>query len=764
MWQLARTLQTHDPTQAATMHELLRTTVYKLLTVSAVGWLLGALFFTTSWSGPQILGLMAGLLLLGLLFGLAYRLLAHAYLATLGIWLVSMVGALLLGSWLLQEPAFLLLSSILPLVAVMTVSGWGGLLTAVGVGMGLWAAANGLFGPPLPVKLALLIGVATAFNGFLGWAARSELLTVAQWAMTSFATARKNLEDAREQQLELAQSRADLLQANQELTRLSTRLKALERIAEEARQAKTEFVANVSHELRTPLNMIIGFADVISRSPQVYGGRLPGPLLTDIAAIRRNAEHLATLVNDVLDLSQVEAGRMALSRSRVDLHPLVAEAMTVVQGFFTARGLYLHHEIVTTPPGAPLPPVYCDGTRIRQVLINLLGNAGRFTEQGGVLLRCVLEKQAVVVSVADTGPGIAPADQQRIFEPFQQADVSTRRQHGGSGLGLTISKQFIEMHGGRMWLESTLGQGTTIYFSLPIDQSAFALERNPLAAGDSDQRPLRAINPDDPMGYRVRTRRSLAPVPTLTERFVVVDPEGALPRLLERHLPTAEIEACVDVTAGLTAVQRSPAQAMVINASPLAAFPPDALPNLPFGTPVITCWLPGEQEAARRLGVIEYLIKPLTRDQLLAVLTRLGSTIKTVLVVDDEEDELHLFARMLESDGQHYTILQVTNGRRALEMLRSRRPDVLLLDLMMPGMTGFQVLAEKAHDPAIAAIPVIVISSLDPTGDPLAGNTLTVTQSAGLSQRNLIACIQAVGQILAPTTVEAALENDKMTG
>lgn len=759
MWQLARTLQTHDPTQAATMHELLRTTVYKLLTVSAVGWLLGALFFTTSWSGPQILGLMAGLLLLGLLFGLAYRLLARAYLATLGIWLASMVGALLLGSWLLQDPAILLLSSILPLVAVMTVSGWGGLLTAVGVGSGLWAATTGMFGPPLPVKLALLIGVAAAFNGFLAWAARSELLTVAQWAMTSFATARKNLEEAREQQLELAQSRADLLQANQELTRLSNRLKALERIAEEARQAKTEFVANVSHELRTPLNMIIGFADVIARSPQVYGGRLPGPLLTDIAAIRRNADHLATLVNDVLDLSQVEAGRMALSRSRVDLPPLVTEAMTVVQGFFAARGLYLHHEIVTTPPGTPLPPVYCDGTRIRQVLINLLGNAGRFTEQGGVILRCTLEKQAIVISVADTGPGIALADQERIFEPFQQADVSTRRQHGGSGLGLTISKQFIEMHGGRMWLESTVGQGTTIYFSLPLDQSAFTL-----AAGRSDQRLLRAINPDDPMGYRVRTHRSLAPVPTLTERFVVVDPEGALPRLLERHLPTAAIEACSDVAAGLTAVQRSPAQAMVINASPLAAFPQDALPNLPFGTPVITCWLSGEQAAARRLGVIEYLIKPLTRDQLLAALARLGSTIKTVLVVDDEEDELHLFARMLESDGQRYTILQVTNGRRALEMLRSRRPDVLLLDLMMPGMTGFQVLAEKAHDPAIAAIPVIVISSLDPTGDPLAGNTLTITQGAGLSQRNLSACIQAVGQILAPTTVEPALGNDKMTG
>ncbi len=752
MWQLAQTLQKHDVTQAATMHELLRATVRKLLTVSTVGWLSGALFFTTGWTGAQMIGLMVGILLLGLLFGLAYRLLAHAYLAALGLWWVGMVLALLLGSWLLQDPNLLLLSSVFPLVAVMTMSGGAGVVAAIGVAGILWGATTGVGGVPLPVNTALLIGVAALFNGFLAWAARSELLTVAQWSLSSFEMARKNLDAAREQQLELAQSRADLIQANQELTRLSNRLKALERIAEEARQAKTEFVANVSHELRTPLNLIIGFADVIALSPQLYGGRLPGPLLTDIAAIRRNAEHLSTLVNDVLDLSQVEAGRMALRRSHLALQPLVHEALAVVKGLFDARGLYLQSEFVTQQAATTWPLIYGDETRIRQVMINLLGNAGRFTEQGGVLLRCQLAKNEVIISVADTGSGIAPTDQQRIFEPFQQADVSTRRQSGGSGLGLTISKQFVEMHGGRMWLESTVGVGTTIYFTLPVDQAPL-LESNQQDDGRSGQNILRAINPDDPMGFRLRTRPSLAPMPTLTERFVVVDAEATLPRLLERYLPDAEIEPCVDLAAALAAVQRSPAQAVVINRSPLTALPKEALRTLPFGTPVISCWLPGEQEAARRLGVVEYLIKPLTRDQLLAALARLGAPLKTVLIVDDEEDELHLFARMLESDGQGYAILQVTNGRRALEMLRSRRPDLLLLDLMMPGMSGFQVLEEKAGDPTIAAIPVIVISSLDPTGDPLVGDTLTVTQGAGLSQRSLIACVQAIGNILAPSSV-----------
>jgi signal transduction histidine kinase len=348
------------------------------------------------------------------------------------------------------------------------------------------------------VSGAWLIFATGVFNGFLGWAARSELVAAAQWSLASFEIARRDLSSVREWQLELAQSRADLIHANQELTRLYLRLKTLERIAEEARQAKAEFVANVSHELRTPLNMIIGFADVISQSPQVYGRRLPPSLMTDIAAIRRNADHLAALVNDVLDLSQVEAGRMALSRDWVALAPMLDEAVAVVQALFKARGLYLELEIRLDATTTQLPLVFCDVTRIRQVIINLLGNAGRFTDVGGVLLRCGVGDDEAVISVADTGPGIAEEDQQRIFEPFQQADVSTRRRHGGSGLGLTISKQFVEMHGGRMWLESQLGVGTTIYFSLPLDQPT------PPLPIDGNYRVRRGISPDDEVGYHLR--------------------------------------------------------------------------------------------------------------------------------------------------------------------------------------------------------------------------------------------------------------------
>ncbi len=336
MWQFVRNLAQREMVYAATMQDLLRATARNLLIVSALGWLSCALLFTGNWSGDRILALMGSILLVGLIFLLANWLLQRDYLLALLCWFVGMVVAIITGSWLLQNPDLLLLSSVLPLIAVITVGGWAGLITQLLVVLLLWLATQVPMLNPLPMHQALVMMVVSAFNGLLGWAARSELLTVAAWSIASSTAAHKSLNAVRDQRLELEQSREDLIQANRELTRLSNRLKALERIAEEARQAKTEFVANVSHELRTPLNMIIGFADVISRSPQVYGGRLPAALLTDIAAIRRNADHLATLVNDVLDLSQVEAGRMALSRDWVALPPTINAALAVVKGLFAA--------------------------------------------------------------------------------------------------------------------------------------------------------------------------------------------------------------------------------------------------------------------------------------------------------------------------------------------------------------------------------------------------------------------------------------------
>ncbi len=667
------------------------------------------------------------------------------------IWQLGLAVALALSMLMLDRPEIALLFVFLPLIATATIGPLGGLGAEVLVVLVAWWATGGQFGAPLSPEFGLAIVVIGAFAGVLGWTITSPLLTVAEWSMAGFREAQRNLEEAREQRLELIQTEEDLRKANGELARLSDRLRVLQRVAEEARQAKAEFVANVSHELRTPLNMIIGFTEIIARSPQVYGGKLPPALLTDIAAIQRNSQHLANLVNDVLDLSQVEAGRMALTKEWTALPEVIEAAVAAVKAFYDSKGLYLRADV-----SADLPQVFCDGTRIREVIINLLSNAGRFTERGGVDVRCHREGTEIVVSVTDTGPGISQQDQKRIFEPFQQLDPRRRRRHGGSGLGLTISKQFVEMHGGRMWVESPadgdengenrapqLGPGTRISFSLALE--------SPLAADQPGRH--RAPHPDPgrrgrlPAAQENVTRAGAA---AAAPRLVVMEKERTLQRLLTRYLPEVEVTRTRDIEEAVQELNRSPAQALVVNASPLEAIPPSALTGLPYGTPAVSCWVPGEDEAARRLGVVQYLVKPVPAEKLLEAIAALDGDIRTVLVVDDEPDELHLFARMLEADAHDYRILQVTSGQRALDMLRTRHPDVMLLDLVMAGIDGFQVLEEKGRDPAIRDIPVIVISSRDPTGDPVVSNTLTVTHGSGLSVRNLLACIQAIGEILSP--------------
>ncbi|MBC7239835.1 MAG: HAMP domain-containing histidine kinase, partial [Chloroflexi bacterium] len=204
---------------------------------------------------------------------------------------------------------------------------------------------------------------------------------------------------------------------------------------------------------------------MITEHPEIYGPSLPPALLADIAVIQRNSQHLASLVDDILDLSRAEAGRIALMKERVTVQELVDAAVVAVKPLFDSKGLYLRAEIAPE-----VPPIYCDRTRVRQVILNLLSNAGRFTAKGGVELRVTYYEGDVLFSVADTGPGIAPEDQQRVFEPFEQANTSLTRSAGSTGLGLSISKHFVEMHNGRMWLESELGKGTTVYFRLPVQE------------------------------------------------------------------------------------------------------------------------------------------------------------------------------------------------------------------------------------------------------------------------------------------------------
>jgi signal transduction histidine kinase len=554
--------------------------------------------------------------------------------------------------------------------------------------------------------------------------------TASLWALSSYAQMHQLLEDARDQSLELKQTQQDLIATNLQLLRLTERLEAIGEIAEEARRTKEEFVANVSHELRTPLNMIIGFTDMITQSPDMYHVDLPPSLLADLAVIQRNSQHLTKLVDDVLDLSQIEAGQLALKKEWVNVREIIESAYVAVQPLFVAKGLYLHLDLPPT-----IPALFCDSTRLRQVWLNLLSNAGRFTEEGGVRIRMWVEESHVIVSVADSGPGISPEDQARIFEPFQQVDGSLRRRFGGNGLGLSISKRFVELHHGKIWLESTLGKGTTVFVSLPWQEKPSELPSN---ASRWVNRYAR---------YEPRTRQSKAPLLIPPPRLIVLESGNILARLLTRYYQGAEIVALRTWADACFELRRSPAQALIVNEpyAQNASVLTEKAAALPYGTPVIACWMPGIEQVAEQLGVLHYLMKPVMRTTLLSTLENLECTVKTILVVDDDADALQFFARVLLSAGRGYRVLRASDGQHALALLRERQPDLLLLDLIMRGMDGFTVLQEKSEDRAICDIPVIVISASDPLEEPIMTNFLTATRSRAISFDDLTSFIHIVG-------------------
>jgi signal transduction histidine kinase/DNA-binding response OmpR family regulator len=617
------------------------------------------------------------------------------------------------------------------------VIGWpAGALTEVGLALLLISVARP--GGLLPYLGDAVAGIVAggAFTFLVGWAICRTLLRACQWSLYSYGQARQQLDAAQEQRIELKQTQDDLVLLNKELVRLYDELSATQELADEARRAKEQFVASVSHELRTPLNMIIGFSEMITDAPYLYGARLPSSLLADIAAIHRNGQHLVKLVDDVLDLSQVEAGRMALRKDWSSPQQIARDSVDAIRALFVSKGLALEADVPDE-----LPSVFCDETRVRQIMLNLLSNAGRFTTRGGVVLRLRAVADELVVSVSDTGTGISPEDQKRLFEPFRQLSLAGR-QDGGSGLGLSISKQFVELHGGKMWVESQVGVGTTVSFSLPTSptaETAFARDSGAARWFSENQR------------YEARTRPSRAPVPVVEPRIVVLEKGDALCRLLSRYLDGVRLVTVADAGEAIRTARESAPQALVVNTPPRSNVLTQLLGSAgqPPDVPIIACWVPGEETAAEELGVRQYLTKPVTRTQLVSALQRIGDT-RSVLLVDDEPEVLQLFTRMLTTSDHHYRIQQTTNGQRALDLLRKHHPDAMVLDLIMPEMDGLRLLLEKSRDQQIRDIPVIAVSSRDPASQPIISDGLVVQVGRRLSAQDLLACIEGLIGVLSP--------------
>ncbi|MBN1217909.1 MAG: hybrid sensor histidine kinase/response regulator [Anaerolineae bacterium] len=555
---------------------------------------------------------------------------------------------------------------------------------------------------------------------------------IIEWSWEHYENAQNLLEEARDRKVELAQTLDALALANRELVLLNERVATMRLIAEEAQKAKTAFVAKVSHEFRTPLNMIIGLTDILLEKPEVvYGNTLPEPLLEDLKIVHRNCEHLSSMVNDVLDLSQTELGRLTLHREWVDLGQEINAAVTVVRPLLEKKELGLQ---VNIPED--LPQVYCDRTRIRQVILNLVSNASRYTQTGGIIVSANQQNRYVAVSVADTGPGIAPDDVEKIFDPFFQAGNNLWRDQGGSGLGLSISKQFVERHEGEIWLESEPGVGSTFSFKIPIS-----------LLSPSTARPGRWIDND----WVFRERTAWPKVPTLPykQRVVLCDETGNLHALFAGYGDEIEFIDTKNLAQASEAVQDFPAHAVILNSEPaanLALMIDQARQQIP-DTPVIGCSLPIRVDHTLKTGAIGRLIKPVRQADLEEVLQTIETPVKRVLVVDDNPDVLQLFKRMLHIYNEAWEVVLAANGEEALQQLHTHPPDLVLLDIILPDVNGWQILEQKERDEATRDIPVIVVSAEDLV-EQATSDLLVASMGEGLSVNQVMRCSLQLSKLL----------------
>ncbi|MHB1295497.1 MAG: ATP-binding response regulator [Anaerolineae bacterium] len=664
-----------DPDLTTSTVELLRSTTHTLLVATGGAYLLWHIIAAATW--PEVLGervyLITMVMLIG--YGASFRLLDRRILLAELIWQSTWLICTTMGVFLFREPMVALGYLPLPFLAVHTISPLAGILAellAVGCVWGL-----GALGVVWPGAMVAAITVGGSFAWLIGWSSSRALYTATEWSLQSLHQARKNLAEVQQHRAQLALVVKDLDQAYYRLDRSNSALVAAWREAEESERQKAEFAATVSHEMRTPLNLVVGFADMMMNAPESYGGvPLPGAYRGDLNAIYNSSRHLLQLVDDVLDLSGIGAGKIALSQNRVDFRDLAQEAVDMVSDYVQAKRL----ELVVQMP-ADLPPLILDRLRMRQVMLNLLVNAARFTERGGIRVEAARMGDWLEVRVIDTGRGIAPEDLPSVFQEFRSSEQSSTGWHRGTGLGLPISKKLVELHHGEMGVESVLQVGTTFWFRLP------------LLAEDAEPSRGAIIRP-----------KALSAGPRYERKVLLVHPDRSMGRLLQRHLSATTVVQTTNPAEAPFLAEEHRVVAVITDEHPL----PVALPP---GMPLIRCPLPDSRSVARRVGACDILEKPIEREELLASLEREGVSGATVLVADDDPEMVRLLRRMLRGYGGMETVLEAHTGTEALTLARAEHPDLVLLDLMMPEMGGLEVAKCLTLDPATRTIPVFLLSA-----------------------------------------------------
>jgi PAS domain S-box-containing protein len=472
--------------------------------------------------------------------------------------------------------------------------------------------------------------------------------------------------------------------------------------SEQATRAKSDFVANMSHELRTPLNAIIGYSEILFEDAQSAGRESD---MADLRKIQDAGKHLLGLIDNILDLSKIEAGKMTLYLETVDLRPMIDSVAATVIPLAKKTGNAL---VVNCADEAGT--IHSDLTKVRQTLFNLLSNACKFTRNGTITLTALRDTNEVSdwveFQVRDTGIGMTPDQQAKVFEAFTQADASTTRTYGGTGLGLAITKSFCRLMGGDVTLTSEAGKGTTFVVRLPAvtraasDTAITATEKG--SEGSEVSEPEHApivLVVDDDRNARELLRRHLQRGGYAVRMAANGQEAIQLARTLRPDVITLDVMMPqMDGWAVLSAMKEDEALAEI---------------------PVIMVTIVDNQSIGFSLGAADYLIKPINRDRLVNAVEKCcpGGALRHVMVVEDDPATSELMGRALRSINCRVT--QAENGWIGLERLKESLPDAILLDLMMPEMDGFEFIARMRAEPCWQRIPVIVVTAKTLTAEDL---------------------------------------------
>ncbi len=518
---------------------------------------------------------------------------------------------------------------------------------------------------------------------------------------------------------------------NLALAAASQRAEAARLAADEANQAKSTFVANMSHELRTPLNAIIGYSEMLEEEAADLGDR---KYIPDLQKIQGAGKHLLGLINDVLDLSKIESGKMTLYLEDFAVADLVSDVAATVQPLIHKNSNTLHVECAPD-----IGTMRSDMTKVRQTLFNLLSNATKFTDKGTITLQVKHDVRQdgpprITFTISDTGIGMTPEQLGRIFEVFTQADSSTSRKFGGTGLGLAISRRFCQLMGGEISVTSEYGRGSSFTVTLP---------QTVVEGGPSPEPPSRD-----------RTSKSLLNAGARATTVLVIDDDPAVHDLMRRSLEKEgyRTESAMDGKAGLELARRLQPAVITLDVmmprqdgwSVLSALKADPATA---AIPVMMVTIVDDKQMGFALGAADYFTKPIDFQRLHQVLGkyRQPAIAQHILVIEDDASTRDMLRRTLEKDG--WKVVEAQNGKVGLSLLDQVAPAMILLDLMMPEMDGFEFMEALHRRGDHAGIPVVVITAKDLTEEDrqrLDGGVRRILQKGTVNPREVLKLVRSL--------------------